>query len=147
MHLLLDGIILLLVALWPEMIGPEEMVPLGDGEPTVTRPALKGGGAFPLDDFDQDKIPQVDKEQFRISFKRQADAELIPCLKDWRLSPMSILVAANLHRHGKLLQIRTIGDEQEFPPCALKAMEKMDFSHLTTKMRRAHVAMQWRLDW
>jgi hypothetical protein len=143
----LNTIILAVILLWPLMIGPEEVGRLGDGEPVTTKPPISGGKPFPLDAFDQDKIPQVDKEQFRISFKRQSDAELIPCLKEWRLGPASVLIIANLHRHGKLLQIRVVSSEEELPACARAAMEQMDFSHLTDKMRRAHVAMQWRIDW
>ena len=112
----------------------------------ATGRALQNGSSR----FEQPKLAtafdaRLDKARFLSAFKRQADVALMGCLRKWRTGASSLLVAADLTKEGKFINILFLGVQP--PPCAAKAIAAMNFSTLTTNLAGSSLVVQWRVDW
>ena len=138
------------ILLWSSVIGDEQPGPqVAPGTPQEPAPAVAkvppAKDRFPQARFARKDGETIDEEAFIAAFRRQAKAELLPCLRKWRPSPGSLLLSATLEKAGRLTGVTTLGDE--FPQCTRATIGGMDFAAITQQLTVNHVTIQWRVDW
>jgi hypothetical protein len=89
----------------------------------------------------------LDIEAFRISFRRQASLQLIPCLKEWIPPPAQVLVKGTLERRGFLRDVMSLDPQMSLPSCAEQAIGAMNLSPVAQGMNVDSTTVQWRIDW
>ncbi|MGE0173760.1 MAG: hypothetical protein AB7T49_13265 [Oligoflexales bacterium] len=147
MNLAFHCAILLVGLLWSDVIGDEQPMPPMP-HPGVSGPMQKQTGLTP--GSGRPKItgvgrPNIDEEAFQLSFRRQAQKDLLKCLYE-KIGPRGRLVLrADLTKAGKLRNTSALN--AELPACAKRSMEDMSFDHLTKEMRSDFAVLQWALDW
>lgn len=89
----------------------------------------------------------IDRDAFLASFRRQARAELVPCLERWEFADRSLIFIGKLTKTGELSVRSTIPTGVMPPGCVGKSIAKMNFAPLTTSMKEKFLEVDWRIDW
>lgn len=151
-------VLLWIAIFWALMIGPEFPEELGPEAPPVAEiapPPPRRVGKAPargkLPAFQTDAPPPIDREAFIASFRRQAQTEALPCLRETEPGPASLHVAGTLLKAGKLKNLRVVGiagaGTEPLPGCLGPAVEKMDFAPVAAVLEVDSHELMWRLDW
>lgn len=146
---LIDALIAVIILLWPLEIGPEIFggLPGPGGPPASGPPPVASVRPAPLRE-----LPVADANPglmaaFRASFRRQAARSLHPCLEAWRPSPASVHAQGQLHPDGSLRRVRLVGNLEQLPACARRALNTMRFEALRRGIAKPYVRVRWRLEW
>ena len=150
----LHAVIAIILSLWSSVIGDDEpMTPLSTlegSEPVQTTPDKPktspgrriGRGHLPLKPGGG-----LDIQAFQASFKRQAGAELLACFRQWKPSPDTLGVTAELNKSGRLSHFAPLDSAKGLPDCAMTMVAAMDFTPLAKELERETMTIQWRIDW
>ncbi len=143
-----------LILLWSAVIGSDPVWPPEAEEPVpaVAAPERSGRRAAAGTSSQRPAMPQrayvgIDKRMFAAAFRRQAEAELLPCLHEWQPHLGAIGLSATLDRSGQLSRVVTLDQSAALPACAVAAVAAMRFPTVVATMVEETVTIQWRVDW
>ena len=150
----IDFVLLMVILFYSSDIGDEQSLPEENSPVTEKVSAQKTntvvpskGRKTPRGVFPTDPLSAVSRQAFLLAFKRQAEVELLSCLKTWLPSPESITIAATLYQEGYLRSPVSLESRHLLPDCAVSAIEKMDFKNIGAQLKHPTVTLQWRIDW
>lgn len=150
-YFIADILIVAAIFLWSDVIGPEEtpaIQPPGKGGLSTSNKTPRNSGKLPLRDLHASDVALIDRDLFLSSFQRQAQVELLSCLRHWRQSPAELAVSGTLFKKtGRLNHLKASDTSLELPKCAVTAVDNMLFDNITPAMNRETIDLQWRIDW
>ncbi len=148
------GLLLIGMLFWSSRIGddpsvPDDTSPLHVQTPSGSKAtsATSGRSSPPRELLPVAPDGGLDRRTFILAFKRQADFELIACLKAWEVSPGSVAVSAVLDQQGQLRHLNSLDPARPLPSCAEEAITAMHFAASGRQLLRPTVVLQWRIDW
>lgn len=148
---MIDCIIGVILLLWPGIIGPEIILQGTYGEekktPTQKNEKFQLPDTFPLKKKSHRQSVDIDEAVFLLSFKRQAQKELVSCLNASKMEHNSFVLQGRLSKTGKISQIISPFQNDQLNTCIVKSIEDMHFENLTRDINTDYVQISWRVDW
>lgn len=141
------GLLVVAVVLQPIWLSPEPIGSATEAQPRAASSPHLVPAPVPQSEMKLQMEARLDKEAFLASFRRQAAAELTPCLRSWSVEHGSLLLLGRLHRNGKFSALRVLPAATDTPACLVTSTQAMEFSQLTKRLAVPSVEIQWRVDW
>ena len=145
-------VIIAVVVLRPDMIGPEELVEIAPDGPQKTSPQESSknpkGKPWSRDTLHLNDQTAIDQTVFLREFRRQAERDgLFACLSAAHASPGSILVGGTLLTTGAINDVHPVGTGISPPQCMPAIISKMKFPQTAKSLTTASHTVIWRVDW